>query len=140
MSTTSSRARARALRASLAVTLGGALVAGCGTSQTDDDRTTDGGTVDAATDATSDTATDTAPDTAADVAPDTAPDVSPDTPPADAGATCADESDGVCPEGCSIDEDYDCCMEFDPDWCTYDPEWGCGCAVEGPFAPPEAPR
>jgi len=134
MSQKSSRARARALRASLAVTLGGALAAaGCGTSQTDDRRTTDAGPTDTSTDGGE---TDAATDAAPDAEPDTSPDVAPDTPPADVAPSCADESDGVCPEGCTIDDDYDCCMDFDPDWCTYDPEWGCGCAVEGPFAPP----
>lgn len=130
MATRSSRARARAIRASLAVTLGGALAASaCGTSQTDDRRTTDTGTSDTGS-------SDTGTDTSTDAAMDTSADVPEDTAPADVAPGCLDESDGVCPEGCTPDDDYDCCTEFDPDWCTYDPEWGCGCAVEGPFAPP----
>lgn len=157
------RARQRALRASLAVTLGGAaLGAGCGTAPTETDRSGGGGedaTVDAAGDVGADTPApgidSDLPDVSIDTpgpGPDTdLPDVSIDTPgpgpdamevgtdtpdPPDVPVACSDEQDGICPEGCTIDEDWDCCYEYDPDWCWYDPATGCGCAVEGPFAPP----
>jgi hypothetical protein len=127
--------RARALRASLAVTLGGAIAAvGCGTSQSDDESVVDGGASD--TSPTDTDSSDTGTDASSDAQGDAAMDVAPDAPPLDVGPSCADEPDDVCPDGCTVDDDYDCCVASDPDWCTYDPEWGCGCAVEGPFAPP----
>lgn len=79
------------------------------------------------------------------------PDVMPDVPPmpdvsADAEAdvdvtpdACLDEPDDVCPPGCTEQNDYDCCAAtwFSPEeWCEYVPNGWCGCAVEGPFAPP----
>lgn len=150
------RARQRALRASLAVTLGGAaLGAGCGTAPTETDRSGGGGEdvdVDAAGDVGADThapgldsdlpdvSIDTpgpGPDTdlpdVVEVGPDTTEPIDVDL---DTAVACSDEQDGICPEGCSIDDDWDCCYEYDPDWCWYDPATGCGCAVEGPFAPP----
>lgn len=150
------RARRRALRASLAVTLGGAaLGAGCGTAPTETDRS-GGGERDTTVDAAGDVGSDTdapdvdtdLPDVSIDVpgpGPDTDPpdviEVGPDAPgpidvDIDVPVACSDEEDGICPEGCTIDEDWDCCYEYDPDWCYYDPDYGCGCSVEGPFAPP----
>lgn len=121
----------RALRATRAVTLGGlALAAGaCGTTPIDGpDVGTDSGN-DAGGDTTPDTGDDTTPDTPLDTAPDTPIDVAP---------TCSIEEDGVCPEGCTTDDDADCCVaqNVDWEWCYFNPEWGCECAVEGPFAPP----
>ena len=58
----------------------------------------------------------------------------------DAGthAACSPTSDGVCPEGCTIETDFDCCEAPSTGgmWCNYDPKWGCMCAVEGPFSAP----
>lgn len=51
---------------------------------------------------------------------------------------CRTVRDNICPSGCSIDEDVDCCREHHPEW-EYDSVCGCGgngCAIEGPFAPP----
>jgi hypothetical protein len=54
---------------------------------------------------------------------------------------CKESTDDVCPVECTEQNDYDCCMlSGEPGWCTFDPEWGCACAVEGPFAPPSLPR
>lgn len=81
-----------------------------------------------------------------DVEPDTAPDtVEPDACADDAcepAPECRDESDGVCPEGCTPDNDYDCCVAGNDDWtfCEYRPEFGCGCMVEGPIPPPSVGR
>lgn len=134
-------ARKRALLASRAVTMGGVLMlAACGTT---DSSTGDAGTL--ADSGGSDTSggdtggadvdEDTSVDAGGDAETDTAPDVL-----ADAGPGCSDELDGVCPEDCIPDNDHDCCLDPNwgggPDWCSYDPEFGCGCAVEGPFAPP----
>ncbi len=147
------RERQRALRASLAVTLGGAaLGAGCGTAPTETDRSGGGGedtAVDAAGDVGADTPAPAAdsdlPDVSIDTpGPDTDPpdviEVGPDVPESvdvdlDTAVACSDEQDDVCPEGCTVDDDWDCCYYWDFD-CYYEPGWGCGCAVEGPFAPP----
>lgn len=55
---------------------------------------------------------------------------------------CKAETDGQCPVGCTVDNDRDCCesrTDFPEGWCFFDPSFGCGCAVEGPFAPPSLP-
>lgn len=53
---------------------------------------------------------------------------------------CKESTDGVCPADCTEQNDYDCCMlSGAPGLCVFDPEWGCSCAVEGPFAPPSLP-
>jgi len=144
-----SDARRRAVYAALAVTLGGSAALGaCGSTEINDPEPGDTGS-DTATDAGSDTAP--TPDTTP--APDTAPDTEPppdigldtmvDTGPLP-GEECSAERDGICPEGCTQDNDADCCEQVNSDfeWCTWDPGFGCGCAVEGPFAPPSlgAPR
>lgn len=117
-------ARQRALRASLAVTLGGAALGmGCGTEP--------GGPADAGGDV-SDAALDTS-DAAGDVAVDVATDTV-----AEVSDPCSDEIDEMCPAECSADNDFDCCIEQDDAFtsCWYDPATGCGCAIEGPFVPP----
>jgi hypothetical protein len=48
-------------------------------------------------------------------------------------------TDEICPERCTVDNDFDCCMAQNEGgfmFCTYFAGGGCGCAVEGPFAPP----
>ena len=55
-------------------------------------------------------------------------------------AACGKELDGICPAECTTENDADCC-EGDQNsagwmWCSYSTEWGCNCAIEGPFAPP----
>ena len=123
-----SPARSRALRATRAVTFGGLSLtaAACGTTPA----TLPTGDVGA--DTGSDTGTDAPTDT---VTPDVivVPDVRVDTAP-----TCSGESDDVCPDSCNPDTDIDCCEgdQAEWEWCTYDSEWGCQCAAEGPFAPP----
>jgi hypothetical protein len=59
-------------------------------------------------------------------------------PDVDPGPGCGDEPDNVCPPGCTTENDIDCCEGVNDEFtfCNYTPEWGCGCAVEGPFAPP----
>lgn len=52
---------------------------------------------------------------------------------------CSKERDGKCPDGCTRDNDADCCEtagESGGMWCSYSSDWGCSCAIEGPFAPP----
>lgn len=52
---------------------------------------------------------------------------------------CSKEPDGVCADGCTRDDDADCCELQGRQrgmWCSYDPNAGCACAIEGPFAPP----
>ena len=83
-----------------------------------------------------------------DVGVDTAPpprDAGPDTvmPPPDVGpdadpGECSREFDNVCPEGCGTNDDADCCLAQNDEWgwCEWSPDWGCQCAVEGPFSPP----
>ena len=167
---TTSLSRAKALRATRAVALGGILAAACGTSPTtepgtssdtgdDSSAATDTPTssdAPASTDAASagDTTGRADAPTMTDVVPpprDTRPPPppgdagGPDTPPptdggrvdaptVDAGAVCSEERDGQCPDTCTTETDADCC-EAD-DWCIWNPDWGCECAVEGPFAPP----
>lgn len=56
-----------------------------------------------------------------------------------AGESCSKELDGFCPEGCDRNTDADCCEADDEaggTWCSFSPDWGCSCAIEGPFAPP----
>jgi hypothetical protein len=56
---------------------------------------------------------------------------------------CKDETDGICPEDCTEDNDYDCCVGREDEglFCSYFGDGGgCGCAVEGPFAPPSTRR
>jgi hypothetical protein len=98
----------RALRAAMAVTLG---ITGC-----------------------SRVGVDPLPDTG--VAPDATSDVTTDAV-ADAAETvenpCSAVADSICPDVCTQDTDADCCNRIDLcDWTGR----GCGCAVEGPFAPP----
>ena len=51
--------------------------------------------------------------------------------------TCnTDEPTGICPEGCSIDEDIDCCER--EDLCSW-AGGACSCAIPGPFVPPSMP-
>lgn len=118
--------RLRALRAAAAVAFGGALSMGCGSTAVEDPRPDAGG----------DAGGDVAPDAPAPDAP--APDVPPDVRPPDVGPTCSDEADGVCPPGCTDQNDRDCCEGQSTQYsgCTYNPGGGCGCWVEGPFAPP----
>ncbi len=59
----------------------------------------------------------------------------------DTGPLCnAQESTGECPEGCTQENDVDCCEEIDSEW-----EWCdwidgyCSCAIMGPFVPPSMP-
>lgn len=54
------------------------------------------------------------------------------------GVACSKERDGVCPSECNRDDDADCCEnpENGPRYCNFHPDYGCACAVEGPFAPP----
>jgi hypothetical protein len=116
----------RALRAANAVTLGSSalLLGACGTTQSQPPR-----------DAGLDGTPDSSGDVGGDVTPDTPADVTPDL--ADVGPACLDEADDLCPDGCTPENDADCCTLLEPTgWCTYNPEWGCSCAVEGPFAPP----
>ncbi len=52
---------------------------------------------------------------------------------------CKDETDEVCAEGCTEDNDIDCCIGREDEglFCMYTPGGGgCGCAAAGPFAPP----
>ncbi|MFT6397229.1 MAG: hypothetical protein ACJAYU_001975 [Bradymonadia bacterium] len=124
--------RSRALRATRAVTFGSLSLAACGTSPVEPPIEDTGTTDTAPTDtAPADTApTDTAPDV---VLPDTSiPDSEPD------ATICSEIKDDLCPESCSEDDDADCCEDQNDDgvWCSFDPGWGCSCAVEGPFAPP----
>lgn len=124
----------RSIRAALAVTLGAGLTA-CGSSPTEpaDDVGADTGT-DATTDASQDTPPDTFPDVPEDPTLDTPPEI-------DVGPGCLDESDNICPVGCTPNNDRDCCLQQDfcSGWWEYSPNSGCGCAVEGPFAPPSLP-
>lgn len=136
---TDNASRRRAIHATRAVTLGGFALAAtaCGT--------TPEPLPDTGEDVANDTAVDTAPDTGPDVVEDTAPDTMvPDTNVPDTFIDVGleicnvEEADGVCPADCDSETDIDCCYDWGggPDWCDYSPEWGCSCAVEGPFAPP----
>ncbi|MBU6159504.1 MAG: MSCRAMM family adhesin SdrC [Myxococcales bacterium] len=57
--------------------------------------------------------------------------------------TCRAERDEQCPMECTRDNDVDCCDQYNAGFggglCFFDPSFGCGCAVEGPFAPPSLP-
>ena len=125
------RSRTRALYATRAVTFGGlSLAAACGTTAP----------VQPVGDAGPDTGADARTDTGADVGSDV---VTPDAvvvPDAriDGGVTCGVVSDGLCADACNQDNDIDCCEgdQAEWEWCSFDAEWGCQCAVEGPFAPP----
>jgi hypothetical protein len=56
----------------------------------------------------------------------------------DVVAACSGTADGVCGDTCTRDNDADCC-EADS-LCFWSVESStCGCAVEGPFAPPSLP-
>lgn len=78
------------------------------------------------------------PDSGSDTgsAPDTTTDAT-----ADAGETtvnpCSPVADSICPEECTQDTDADCCNRID--LCNWSRD-SCGCAVEGPFAPPSTRR
>ena len=113
------RARRRALRAAQTVTLGLAIATGgCAQSH----RPRDSGTsVDASPDARFDAWS------PPDAEPDawTPPDAEPD--------ACPDTRDGYCPP--EIWDDPDCCEASGGFW---DPCFG-GCAVPGPFQPPDMP-
>jgi hypothetical protein len=114
--------RSRALRAALAVTLGG--LAACGSEPVD-------GPGDVGTDTVADTSGDVSPDVGTDTAHDVAPDVS----------VCVEVTDTVCPEGCTELNDGDCCNTFcgGEGW-GYLANGDCSCAVEGPFSPPSFDR
>ena len=135
MKTTS--ARTRALRAAAAVTLTGAVLA-CGGSQSADDDATETETTQPATVEGSGAEPTSLPGVVVTDPvdePTSLPGVVVDTlVPSIEVLECKDQADGVCPAGCSQMNDADCC-EMDG-WCSYDPSYGCGCAVEGPFAPP----
>jgi len=58
---------------------------------------------------------------------------------APAAVGCGDDEtsrhdDGVCPDGGTASDDRDCCEAFGGSWTE-----GLGCAVPGPFVPPDAP-
>ena len=60
----------------------------------------------------------------------------------DTGPSCNDqESTGVCPEGCSINDDVDCCNQDGDEWCWSEWEEGFGCTTicMGPYVPPRMP-
>jgi hypothetical protein len=55
---------------------------------------------------------------------------------------CGVEANGVCPEHCDRNTDIDCCegaMAPAAGLCHFVPQYGCQCAVIGPFNPPELP-
>lgn len=56
----------------------------------------------------------------------------------DAVAACSGTADGVCGDTCTRDNDADCC-EADSICFWSVQNSTCGCAVEGPFAPPSLP-
>lgn len=135
----------RAIRAASAVTLGSSLAFACGGGGSVDEETT--------TETSSDELESDRPQLIVPQAPEPLPTivVDPDavlTPvdnrPAaervDEPATeCSKELDGVCPESCTRETDADCCEDQNANgamWCSYNSEWGCSCAIEGPFAPP----
>lgn len=120
--------RNRALRATRAVTFGSLSLAACGTTPVEppvEDAGSDTGTGDTAP------PRDTSPDVV--IVPDASiPDAEPD------AITCSEIKDDQCPEFCTVDDDADCCENQNDEWtwCSFEPDWGCACAVEGPFAPP----
>ncbi len=110
----------RSIRAALAVTM---TVAGCSRVGIDPVSSPDAGDASVPLDTLSaDTGTDGTADVGSDV-------VEPDS----ASPCSAAISDGICPPECAADDDIDCC-EID-ELCDYF-DGRCGCAVEGPFAPP----
>ncbi len=52
---------------------------------------------------------------------------------------CVVETDGVCPEECTTENDGDCCEGQDWGSCMLDSVHGCSCAVPGPFVAPSMP-
>jgi hypothetical protein len=107
----SAELRRKALHAAMAVTMGAAIVA-CGSEDTSPEPDTD---------------------VPGDASADAAEDVS-----IDVVAACSGTADGVCGDTCTGDNDADCC-EADS-ICFWSVENStCGCAVEGPFAPPSLP-
>jgi hypothetical protein len=107
----SAELRRKALHAAMAVTMGAAIVA-CGSE-------------------------DTTPDPDADVSGDASADAAADVS-IDVAAACSGNADGICGDTCTRDNDADCC-EADS-LCYWSVENStCGCAVEGPFAPPSLP-
>ena len=108
--------RRKALHAALAVTMS-AAVGGCGSEDTtrEPDASLTG-------------------DAVADASGDVTDEVS-----ADVAAACSFTADGVCDATCTRDNDADCCeADFNCFWSVENST--CGCAVEGPFAPPSLPR
>jgi hypothetical protein len=83
----------------------------------------------------------TAPDADLDVDLDTGSDLdTADVVPDGVSSVCLAETDSQCPTECTPNTDYDCCMASGaPGLCFFDPGFGCGCAIEGPFAPPSMP-
>lgn len=60
----------------------------------------------------------------------------------DTEAKCSAERDGQCPATCDRNTDIDCCEgQGSPGagLCQFVPDFGCQCAVIGPFNPPETP-
>lgn len=115
MATYSAELRRKALHAAMAVTMGASFVA-CGSEDTtpDPDAGVEG-------------------DASVDAAGDVSNDVS-----VDVVAACSGTANGVCDATCTRDNDADCC-EADS-ICYWSIENStCGCAVEGPFAPPSLP-
>lgn len=111
----SAELRRKALHAAMAVTMGAAIVA-CGSEDTtpEPDSGVEG-------DATADAAGDVTDDVSADVV-----------------AACSFTANGLCDATCTRSNDADCC-ESDS-LCYWDVASNtCGCAVEGPFAPPSLP-
>jgi hypothetical protein len=57
-----------------------------------------------------------------------------------AAAECSKVPDKTCPPTCTTETDADCCERGSDanTWlgCAFSVEWGCNCAIEGPFAPP----
>ena len=128
--------RNRALHAAHAVTVGGVLIAtaACGGRQdADDDQTA--APVPTETDGSGAPLT---PGGGVVVTPIPGPTTGPTGPDDHHQAECKPELDGVCPPGCNENNDADCCeVDYGYGWCYFDPSYGCGCAVEGPFAPPQ---
>ena len=107
----SAELRRKALHAAMAVTMGAAIVA-CGSEDT-----------------TSEQDVAVSGDASADAA---------DAVSIDVVAACSGTADGVCADTCTPDNDADCC-EADS-LCFWSVQNStCGCAVEGPFAPPSLP-
>lgn len=141
--------RKKALRAMQAVTASAVLFAGvsCSSTEGSDDsewnlHEEDAGndvTTDTNGDASGDTNGDASADASGDTGGDASTDVGGDTDTngeTDVALSCNDEqSTGVCPEGCTMEDDVDCCHEGGGCW-DMDECWEGGCAVPGPFVPP----